>query len=77
MTDLCPHDDIAAACLDCLDGKPPERPNAEPDHPVAGARPFYAQHPGHCNGCNLAIYTHEKIVWMTNDEYWHERCATA
>lgn len=75
--DLCAHGDIAAACLDCLTGRPPERPNSPADRAVVEGGPSWpARFPGHCSGCNTAIHEREEITRMTDGTYQHGRCAT-
>jgi hypothetical protein len=75
MTALCPHDEIPAACLDCLTGKPPERPNAAEPKPERVGGVWPANWPGHCAGCNTAIHEGQPICRMTDGGYRHERCA--
>jgi hypothetical protein len=63
--DLCPHGDIAAACLDCLDGKPPERPAPK------ALRVFEAMYRGTCDRCRDPIEPGEEIALMDDDSYVH------
>lgn len=66
MTDLCPHDDVPAACLDCLTGKPPERPAPR------ALRVFEAQFPGQCDRCPDGIEPGEEIALLDDREtYCH------
>jgi hypothetical protein len=60
--DLCPHGDVAAACVDCLTGKPPERPAPKP------LRIFEAKYPGRCDRCRDPIEPGEEIALMDDGE---------
>ena len=73
--DLCEHGDIAVACLDCLAGKPPERPNTPRPALVVESAAFPARYPGHCNGCNLEIHEDQLIVRMSDETYRHRGCS--
>lgn len=75
--DLCAHGDIAVACIDCLTGKPPERPNEPMPTVDAVSHPFPARFPGHCAGCNLAIHEGQRIVRMADETHRHETCGGA
>lgn len=74
MADLCPHGDITAACVDCLTGRPPERPNPPPARPEVVSRPFPARFPSQCPACNLGIHEGQLIVRMSNDIHQHQKC---
>jgi hypothetical protein len=76
VTDLCPHGDVPAACLDCLTGRPPERPNREAAKPKAASHAFTARFPGQCAGCNLGIHEGQAVVKMSDESYRHARCAS-
>lgn len=76
MTDLCDCGaDLRGCCIDCLTGKPPERPNPPADRPDAVGPAWPAKWPGHCSGCNTAIHEDQPIRRMTDGTYQHERCA--
>ena len=70
----CIHGDVPQACLDCLTGKPPERPNPAPARAVVVSRPFRAVFPGDCAGCGLAIHEGQRIVRLADDTHRHETC---
>lgn len=74
--DICPHDDVPAACVDCLMGKPPERPNRPPAPPERDGPSWLAKFPGHCSGCNLALHEGQNICHMTDGSYRHLTCSS-
>lgn len=76
MSEMCEHGDIAAACLDCLTGVPPERPNRPEPAIRATCMPFPARHAGQCNGCNLGVHEGQPIVRTTADDYRHAGCVS-
>lgn len=70
--DLCAHGEIRAACLDCLTGRPPERPAPAATKPVG--LPWAARFAGHCSGCDLAIHEGQSICRMADGTYQHDGC---
>lgn len=71
MTDLCDCGaDLRGCCVDCLTGKPPERPNPKP------LRVFVAQYPGDCDRCGDPISPGEEIALMDDDSYVHAEHVT-
>lgn len=74
--DLCEHGDLAAACVDCLTGTPPERPNPLPPGATVYSYPIRARFDGHCAGCNLAIHVGQLIVGMDDGTHEHADCQT-
>ena len=68
------HGEIRAACLDCLQGAPPERRSTPPARPQPASRPFAARFAGDCPGCGLGIHQGQLIVRMDDDRHYHDTC---
>jgi len=68
--DLCIHDLTPATCSLCLHGPTP-RP--EPAYPVT--RAFAAKYDGTCRDCGCDFALGDPIVKMSDESYWHARCA--
>lgn len=69
MTDRCPHDLAAVACVTCA--TPQQRRRRVPRTP---GPTFTASFPGACPGCPFGISPGEDVR-RYDDRYWHARCA--
>lgn len=75
-TDLCPHGEHPAVCMECLEGPPPERARSRPGGmDCRGQGYITAQYEGFCPVCEEDVLIGEKIVDF--DGRWgHLACAS-